>query len=58
MSIYAIGDLHFSGTPPQKPMNIFGDNWEGHREKILASWTSTICPKDTVLLCGDTSWAM
>jgi hypothetical protein len=58
MSIYAIGDLHFSGTPPTKPMNIFGDNWENHREKILNSWNSTIHPTDTVLLCGDTSWAM
>ncbi|MDD4320307.1 MAG: metallophosphoesterase [Acidaminococcaceae bacterium] len=58
MSIYAIGDLHFSGTPPTKPMNIFGNNWENHREKILAAWTNFVQADDTVLLCGDTSWAM
>ena len=34
MSLYAIGDLHFS-TLVEKPMNIFGDKWEKHEEKIL-----------------------
>ena len=33
MSIYAIGDLHLSFNE-NKPMDIFGDNWEGHVEKI------------------------
>jgi predicted phosphohydrolase len=33
MSIYAISDLHLSfGT--NKPMDIFGQNWEEHYEKI------------------------
>ncbi len=27
MSLYAIGDLHFS-TLVEKPMNIFGDKWD------------------------------
>ena len=27
MSLYAIGDLHFS-TSVDKPMNIFGDKWD------------------------------
>ena len=27
MSLYAIGDLHFS-TSVNKPMNIFGSNWD------------------------------
>jgi uncharacterized protein len=58
MSIYAIGDLHFSGTPPTKPMDIFDDKWKDHREKILDSWSSTVHEQDTVILCGDTSWAM
>ena len=58
MSIYAIGDLHFSGSPPTKPMDIFGDNWDNHREKILAAWQKSITAKDTIILCGDTSWAM
>ena len=29
MSLYAIGDLHFS-TSVNKPMNIFGGNWDNH----------------------------
>ena len=33
MSIYAIADLHLSFNNP-KPMDIFGDNWENHAEKI------------------------
>ena len=33
MSIYAIGDLHLS-LNKEKPMDIFGDNWIGHEEKI------------------------
>ena len=33
MSIYTIGDLHLS-FHENKPMSIFGENWEGHEEKI------------------------
>ena len=33
MSIFVIGDLHLS-FHENKPMSIFGDNWEGHEEKI------------------------
>lgn len=58
MAIFAIGDLHFSGIPPTKPMHIFGANWENHREKILNSWQESVQPNDTVILCGDISWAM
>ena len=41
MSIYAIGDLHFS-TAVNKPMNIFGDNWENHELKIIEDWKKEI----------------
>ena len=34
MSLYAIGDLHFS-TLVEKPMNIFGDKWD--KEDPLAA---------------------
>ena len=27
MNIYAIGDLHLSGEPPTKPMEVFGEHW-------------------------------
>ena len=36
MSLYAIGDLHFS-TLVEKQMHIFGDKLEKHEEKILSS---------------------
>ncbi|MEG1726952.1 MAG: metallophosphoesterase [Acidaminococcaceae bacterium] len=58
MNIYAIGDLHLSGTPPTKPMTIFGQHWENHWSKIKASWLAQVQAEDTVILCGDTSWAM
>ncbi|CEP82221.1 metallophosphoesterase [Paraclostridium sordellii] len=57
MSLYAIGDLHFS-TAVNKPMNIFGDNWENHEKKIIDSWNSKVSKNDTVLIVGDTSWGI
>lgn len=58
MHIYAIGDLHLSGEPPAKPMEIFGEHWANHREKVAANWRQTVAPEDTVIICGDISWAM
>ena len=58
MNIYAIGDLHLSGEPPTKPMEIFGEHWLGHKEKIKANWLATVKAEDTVIICGDISWAM
>ncbi|MFR3072177.1 MAG: metallophosphoesterase [Paeniclostridium sp.] len=57
MSLYAIGDLHFS-TAVNKPMNIFGDNWDNHEEKIIDSWKSKVKDDDIVLVVGDTSWGI
>ena len=57
MSIYAIGDLHFS-TAVNKPMNIFGDNWENHELKIIEDWKMQVKEDDIVLIVGDTSWAI
>ena len=57
MSIFAIADLHLSfGT--NKPMDIFGEEWEGHSEKIKEDWLKKIKADDLVLLPGDFSWAM
>jgi len=58
MKIFAIADTHLSGSPPQKPMSVFGDHWLGHWEKIKSDWLAKVGPDDTVLLAGDTSWAM
>ena len=57
MSLYAIGDLHFS-TSVNKPMNIFGYNWDNHEIKIIDSWRLKVKPEDTVLVLGDTSWGI
>lgn len=57
MSIYAIGDLHLS-FEENKPMDIFGDNWVNHTEKIKQDWISKVKKEDTVILAGDFSWAM
>lgn len=58
MAIYAIGDLHLSGNPPAKPMEVFGEHWTGHKEKIKENWLATAADRDTVIVCGDISWAM
>lgn len=57
MSIYAISDLHLS-LSGEKPMDIFGDAWRDHAERIAANWDSIVGPDDTVLLPGDHSWAL
>ena len=58
MKLYAIGDLHLSGTPPTKPMTVFGRHWDEHWPKIRESWQAAVTADDTVIICGDTSWAM
>lgn len=56
MSIYVIGDLHLS-FHEDKPMSIFGENWEGHEEKIKKDWIEKVKPDDIVVLSGDFSWS-
>lgn len=56
MSLYAIGDLHLS-LSANKPMDIFG-GWDNYVEKLQTNWIKHIKPEDTVVLVGDTSWAM
>ncbi|KAJ49339.1 hypothetical protein BD780_004082 [Clostridium tetanomorphum] len=57
MAIYAISDFHLAFTS-DKPMDIFGDNWYKHEEKIKENWLKTIEDEDTVLIAGDISWSM
>ena len=57
MAIYAISDLHLS-FGNNKPMDIFGANWENHTEKIKKDWLKKVTNGDLVLLPGDFSWAM
>ena len=56
MALYAIGDFHLSlGT--DKPMDIFGQKWENHAEKLKSSF-STLSDEDVTVICGDLSWGM
>ena len=56
MSLYVIGDLHLS-LGSEKPMDIFGDKWRDHTEKLRAGF-SVLKAEDTCVICGDLSWAM
>ena len=55
MNVFSISDLHLSGTS-DKPMDVFGEWWENHFEKIKADWRNKVTDEDIVLICGDTSW--
>lgn len=57
MSVFAIADLHL-GLGVQKPMHVFGESWRDHHLRIAANWDEMVAPEDTVLVCGDTSWAL
>lgn len=56
MAIYTIGDIHLSFRE-NKPMSIFGENWEGHEEKIKKDWIEKVKENDLVILPGDFSWS-
>ncbi|MEG1806229.1 MAG: metallophosphoesterase [Clostridia bacterium] len=57
MKVFAISDLHLPGRS-DKPMNVFGQIWDGYDEKIRQSWAEKVSDDDIVLLSGDLSWAM
>lgn len=56
MALFAIGDLHLS-FQTDKPMDVFGGNWNGYVEK-LRQGLKMIGPGDTTVLLGDLTWAM
>lgn len=57
MALYTISDLHL-GFNVEKPMDIFGDKWKNHCEKIKNNWLEKINDNDTVLIAGDISWSL
>ncbi len=57
MKIFAISDLHLSNNC-DKPMDVFGGNWENYTEKIKTNWKANVSNEDLVLIAGDISWAM
>lgn len=56
MALYAIGDLHLS-LDGEKPMDVFGDKWTGHTEKLKNGFAA-LGEEDLTVLCGDLSWGM
>ena len=55
--LWTIADLHLSHAHP-KPMDIFGDHWKDHPERIAAAWHARVAADDWVLIAGDISWAL
>ena len=57
MSLFAIDDLHLS-LSVNKPMDIFGERWANHVEKLTKNWNETVSENDVVVIPGDISWAI
>jgi uncharacterized protein len=57
MGLYAISDLHLA-LSGEKPMDIFGEKWIKHDEKIKDNWLLKVKEEDTVLIAGDISWSI
>lgn len=56
MNLFAFSDLHLP-FGADKPMDIFG-GWQNYTERIEKNWKKIVLPADTVVLCGDLSWAV
>jgi predicted phosphohydrolase len=54
--VFALGDLHLS-LAGHKPMDVFGDIWRDHCQRMARAWDERVAADDTVLLPGDLSWA-
>lgn len=54
--IFALGDPHLSRARP-KPMDVFGDRWTNHADRIFAACRAIVTPDDLLVLAGDISWA-
>lgn len=55
--IFGIADLHFDSIG-DKSMDIFGENWIDHENKIINNWINIVKDDDLVLLPGDISWGL
>ncbi|MGN0675441.1 MAG: metallophosphoesterase [Oscillospiraceae bacterium] len=57
MSLFAIADLHLS-LSVDKPMDIFGEHWSNHVERLTQNWNETVTNNDIVVIPGDISWGI
>ena len=51
MKVFAISDLHLA-TNTDKPMDIFGESWQSHFERIKTDWQNKVSDEDLVLIAG------
>ena len=56
MAVYAISDLHLPAR--EKPMDIFGEHWANHFDRISEDWKARVTQQDIVLLPGETDDVM
>jgi predicted phosphohydrolase len=57
MGLFALADLHLAQAV-DKPMDVFGPEWDHHAERIREAWCASVDDHDVVLIPGDISWAM
>jgi len=58
MAIYGISDLHLYLDNPEKTMNVFGNHWNDHINRLRDNWKSVVSDDDVVVIAGDVSWAL
>jgi len=63
VTIWAIADIHASGRDPLtrqplKPMDVFGERWADHVERLECAWAQRVSSSDTVIVAGDIDWAL
>ncbi len=57
MALFALSDTHLS-LRTEKPMDIFGERWKNHTERLKYFWEKAVGKEDTVVIPGDISWGM
>ncbi len=57
MGVFVLSDPHLSFST-NKPMDIFGERWLNHYEKIRENWCALVGNDDTVVIPGDISWGI
>jgi predicted phosphohydrolase len=57
-AVWTIADLHLSFGTPNKKMDVFGERWVNHEERVKEHWQQLVHLDDLVLIPGDISWGM
>lgn len=59
MALYVIADLHLATEKKiDKPMEIFGQRWQNHKDRLESAWRRLVTDEDTVVVPGDVSWGL